>query len=74
MIKPKNKSDVLVSVSQQIIKIRNLKGLSQGDLAKLANTTQAVISRIENASVNYSLAMLQKIASALGKKLEINLV
>jgi len=45
--------------------------LSQADLAKKLNTTQAVISRIENGSVNIGVDFLQKIATAFGKTIEI---
>lgn len=45
--------------------------MSQKKLAKLAKTTQAVISRIENMTVSPSIGLLQKIATAFGKKLEI---
>lgn len=55
-----------------LIKARIETKMSQRQLAKKAKTTQAVISRIENMSVSPTLAMLQKIATAFGKKLEIN--
>jgi transcriptional regulator with XRE-family HTH domain len=45
--------------------------LSQADLAKKLNTTQAVISRIENGSVNIGVDFLQKVATAFGKTIEI---
>lgn len=45
--------------------------MSQRDLAKKAKTTQAVISRIENMTVSPSIGLLQKIAEAFGKNLEI---
>jgi len=54
-----------------IIKARFRKGWSQRYLAKKAKTTQAVISRIENMTVSPSVGLLQKIAEALNKKLEI---
>jgi len=40
-------------------------GLSQQDLAKAANTTQKVISKIENADVNVGFKLLNKIACSL---------
>lgn len=49
-----NKSESQYQVIRQLIKARIEKGVSQRDLAKKAKTTQAVISRIENMSVNPS--------------------
>ena len=68
------KSEIQYQVTRQLIKARLENNLSQRKLARNAKTTQAVISRIENMSVNPSLAILEKIAQALGKKLEVNFV
>ncbi|MFA6603050.1 MAG: helix-turn-helix transcriptional regulator [Candidatus Shapirobacteria bacterium] len=57
----------------QLIEARLAQKLSQRDLAQIAHTTQAVISRLETMSFNPSLALLQKIATALNKKLTITL-
>ena len=57
-----------------IIKARFRKGWSQRYLAKKAKTTQAVISRVENMSVDSTVHLIRKIAAALGKRLEINFV
>ena len=67
-------SEIQYQVTRQLVKARLEKNLSQRNLAKKAKTTQAVISRIENMSVNPSLDMLEKIAGALDKKLQINFV
>ena len=69
-----DESEVLYQITRELIKARLDKSVSQRELAKKANTTQAVISRIENMSVSPSVRLLQKIASALGKKLEIRFV
>ena len=58
-------------VLSAIIKARIEKKLSQRELAKKAKTTQAVISRIENMEESPTIGVLQKIASSMGKKLEI---
>jgi len=50
------------------------RALIKARLAKKADTTQAVISRVESMAVNPSVGLLQKLASALGKKLEIKFV
>jgi ribosome-binding protein aMBF1 (putative translation factor) len=52
----------------QIAEEREKAGISQKELANKLNTSQSVISRIENGKQNISLDMLQKIAGALGKK------
>lgn len=68
------KSESRYQLTRQLIKARLEKDLSQRKLAQKADTTQAVISRIENMSVNPSMGMLEKIAYALGKKVEVRLV
>jgi ribosome-binding protein aMBF1 (putative translation factor) len=56
--------DILVSIRIQY-------KLSQAELAKKLGTTQAVISRIENGSVNIGIDFLQKVANTFNKKLDI---
>jgi transcriptional regulator with XRE-family HTH domain len=58
-------------ISQMLIELRKQRNLSQQSLAKTVRTTQAVISRIENMNANPSLELLERIAKACGKKLEI---
>lgn len=48
--------------------------LTQGELAKKLGTTQTVISRIENGSVNVGIDFLQKLANAFNKKIEITVI
>lgn len=61
-------------LGRQIIQARIDRRISQSDLAKKANTTQAVISRIESMSVSPTLQMASRIAKALGKNLELRFV
>jgi ribosome-binding protein aMBF1 (putative translation factor) len=58
-------------LSRTLIKKRLVQKISQIELAKKANTTQAVISRLENMSVNPSVELLQRIAKALNINLKI---
>src|SRR3972149_2063092 len=58
-------------ITRELIKARIEGKISQRELAKRAKTTQAVLSRIENMTVSPSIGLLQKIASAFDKKLEI---
>ncbi len=61
-------------LGRQIIQARIDKKISQRELAKRANTTQAVISRIESRDVSTTLQMATRIAKALGKTLQISFV
>ena len=62
------------AVVKQLITIRNNYHLSQAQLAEKLNTTQAVISRIENGTVNIGIDFIEKLAQAFGKRVEITLV
>ena len=58
----------------KIAKLRQKLGWSQADLAHRARTSQQAISRIEEADyTRYSLTLLQKLASTMGKQLTIDL-
>ena len=59
-------------VAAQIYQLRKEAGLSQRELAKMVNTSASVICRLENADYEgHSLAMLRRIAAALGKRIKI---
>ena len=62
------------TIIKQLIKLRNTYNLSQTQLAKKIGTTQAMISRIENGTVNIGIDFLEKIARAFDKKVELNIV
>ena len=62
------------AIVEQLIKLRNAYDLSQTELAKKIGTTQAVISRVENGTVNVGIDFLAKVAKAFDKKIEINIV
>lgn len=66
-----DKSEPHYQLMNAIIRARIEKKLSQQQLAKKARTTQAVISRIQNATVSPTLDLVQRIAEAMGKRLEI---
>ena len=62
-------------VARKIYEARTRAGLTQQQLAALVGTKQSVIARLEDADyVGHSLTMLQRIATALHQKLEIDLV
>ena len=60
-------------VIEDIITTRMERNLTQKDLAELVGTRQSNISRLESGNHNPSLGFLQKIASAMGKKLEVGM-
>jgi ribosome-binding protein aMBF1 (putative translation factor) len=60
------------AVAQLIYAARMKASLSQAELAERIGTKQSVISRLEDADYEgHSLNMLQRIAGALGQRLEI---
>ncbi len=69
-----DKLELRYAVIRQLIKIRNTYNLSQAQLAEKLNTTQSVISRIENGTVNIGIDFLDKLARSFDKKVEIRLV
>jgi len=65
---------VNAQVARTIYELRKDAGLSQRELAELVETTQSVISRLEDADYDgHSLTMLQRIAKALSCRLNVSL-
>jgi transcriptional regulator with XRE-family HTH domain len=63
---------VNAEVARLIHEMRTAAGLSQQQLADLIDTTQSVVSRLEDADYEgRSLSMLDRIASALNQKLTV---
>jgi transcriptional regulator with XRE-family HTH domain len=63
------------AVARKIHDLRTKAGLTQKQLAKLVGTTHSVISRLEDADYKgHSLAMLNRIAAAMDKRVEIRFV
>jgi ribosome-binding protein aMBF1 (putative translation factor) len=62
-------------LSSLVHALRTGAGLTQGQLAKKVGTTQSVISRLEDADYDgHSLAMLRRIAKAVGHVVEIRVI
>ncbi len=62
-------------VARKIYDLRTKAGLSQRAFAKLVGTTASAICRLEDADYEgHSLAMLNRIATALDKRVEIRFV
>ena len=61
--------------AQAIYDARLAAGLTQTQLARLAGTTQSAISRLEDGDYDrHSLAMLERIAAALHRRVEVRFV
>lgn len=58
---------------QEIQKLRKQVGLTQAKLAQKANLPRTTITKIESGTHNPTLNTLMRIASALGKELNITL-
>ena len=61
-------------IIEEIITARKEKNLTQKGLAQLIGTRQSNISRLESGNYNPTLDFLQKIATAMDKKLEVRIV
>lgn len=61
------------SIIRQVIQKRLDKGMTQKQLAEKIGTKQSAIARLEGGNSNPSVAFLDKIAKALGGKLEISI-
>jgi DNA-binding XRE family transcriptional regulator len=62
-------------LAMKIAKLREKKGLSQQQMAKLMGTSQQAISRIESGDYEgFTLKTLEKIAEATGTRVKIEFV
>jgi DNA-binding XRE family transcriptional regulator len=63
------------AIARGIYALRKKAKLTQAQLAKLVGTTTSVISRLEDADYRgHSLSILQRIAAAVGKRVDIRFV
>lgn len=68
------KNELEYQVISEIIRVRTERKMTQAQLACLVGTRQSNISRLESGQYNPSLRFLERVARAMGKKLEIRLV
>jgi len=61
-------------IASALIEARIKGKLTQAELAERANTGQAVISRLENMNAKPSLSLIQRVAEALGLRVELRLL
>ena len=70
-----NEATLNAHVAQLIYDACTEAGLSQTELARMIDTTQSVIFRLEDADYEeHSLSMLNRIAKALDREVKIDLV
>src|ERR1700737_639392 len=63
------------AIARKIHELRTKAGLTQRQLAKLVGTTASVICLLEDADYEgHSMAMLNRIAAALNRRVEIRFV
>ena len=63
--------DLAFEISELVVKNRIAKGVTQVQLAEMIGTKQSGVSRVERGSALPSIALLEKIAKALGTELSI---
>ena len=63
---------VLANIMGEFLSYRKAHHLSQADLAKRLEISQAMVSKIETGSVNLSIKVLSKIAAKLDASLRIS--
>ena len=62
----------LYDIGDMLVHYRCDNEISQQELAELTGTTQANISKLENATMNPSINYLQKIMKAMGIRMKIS--
>ena len=67
-------ADVEFSVIEAMIRARTAAGLTQGEVAARAGTTQSAIARLEGGGVSPTIETLRKYAAAVGKWLRVEMV
>ena len=61
----------LFAIAEEVYSSRMALKLSQQELAKKVGTTQKVISKIENAEVNFGIDLILRISRELGIQLKL---
>ena len=61
-----------LELSYQIARLRQLRGMTQQEVADLVGTKQPSIARLESGKVAPKLPFAQKVVEALGGRLVIN--
>jgi len=67
-------ADIELRVALEITKAREAQHMTQEELAEALKTKQQTVSRIERGAQNVTIEMLDKIAKALGRDLQVRFV
>lgn len=67
-------TDAEYRVLEAMIRARIEAGLTQADVAARAGTTQSAIARLEGGRVSPSIETLRRYATAVGKRLRVEMV
>ncbi len=65
----KKESGNNASVGRLMRQVRELRGMSQAELARILHTSQSAVARMERGGQNFSTSLLGKISKALGRKM-----
>ncbi len=60
-----------LEIAYQILQLRKKKKMTQAELAKKIGTKQSNVARMEAGNQNFTIDILQRIASVLGKNLKV---
>lgn len=63
-----------VAIAYEIVKLREKHGYTQKQLASKIGTTQSAIARMENGNQNFTVDLLDKIASTFKKEVRVKFV
>jgi transcriptional regulator with XRE-family HTH domain len=61
-------------LADEFLLLRKKRGITQKELAEKMGTTQAVVSRLENATIKPSMETIIKVAEALGAVVDTRLI
>jgi transcriptional regulator with XRE-family HTH domain len=67
-----SKAGLAYELGRQVRTLRELRGLSQRELAELMGTTQSAIARLEAGGSRPSISTLERVADALGVSLRVS--
>ncbi len=67
----KKEVDIVATLAENLIKARNIAGMTQKQLSESTGIYQADISKIERGLANPSLSTLKRLADGMGLKLRI---
>ena len=70
----KKEIDIVASLAENLVKARDIVGMTQKQLSESTGIYQADISKIERGLANPSLSTLKRLADGMGLKLKIEFI